>query len=195
MTELQISFLLSLLAFSYMNRAQPWISLSMPSLASAALLALIISDPRSPLCVRHVCLCVSPSPALLHAEKADISRGTVIEQILLPASLCHGGSWKWCWILGRNEKWEKNRVEGKGWEYLMLAYRYIWIPFCLISLFTPHFTPMTDLCVFKRHCECCVLVLVWISGRFAGIHFDIIHLSCANVSNNWKTEIVEEDSN
>lgn len=41
--------------------------------------------------VLYVRVSVSPSPAPLHAEKADISGGSVIERILLPASHCHGG--------------------------------------------------------------------------------------------------------
>lgn len=69
-------------------------------------------------CVRvhvlYVRVSVSPSPAPLHAEKADISGGSVIERILLPASHCHGGT------RGR-ERWKVvggwrgiSRGEGRG---------------------------------------------------------------------------------
>lgn len=57
-------------------------------------------------CARtYVCVSVSPSLAPLHAEKADISRGSVIERILLPASHCHGG-WRECWKVGRDGEGE-----------------------------------------------------------------------------------------
>ena len=53
----------------------------------------------------HTCAYVFHRLAPLHAEKADISRGSVIERILLPASHCHGG-WRECWIVGRDAKGE-----------------------------------------------------------------------------------------
>lgn len=81
--------------------------------SAAALLALIISDQRCPLCVYAVdthtdthCLSV----ALVHAEKADTSGGSVIEQILLPTSHCRGG-WRSCWnkkvVVGGEELGER----------------------------------------------------------------------------------------
>ena len=85
-----------------LSRTWPWVCLSPTSLSAAALLALIISDPSDPLCVcalvLYVHVSVSPSLAPLHAEKADISGGSVIERILLPASHCHGG-WRERWIV------------------------------------------------------------------------------------------------
>lgn len=53
----------------------------------------------------HACVCVLPSLALLHTEKAYISRGSLIEQILLPASHCHGG-WRECSVVGRDREEE-----------------------------------------------------------------------------------------
>lgn len=56
-------------------------------------------------CVLYVRVSVSPSLALPLAEKADISRGSVIERILFPASHRHWGfreRWRvgW-WVLGK----------------------------------------------------------------------------------------------
>lgn len=90
--------------------------------------------------VLYVRVSVSASPAPLHAEKADISRGSVIERILLPASHCHGG-WREHWIVGR----ERNRGEGKGWEYPPFICRYEWNPICLISPLTPLVTDAPSL--------------------------------------------------
>lgn len=81
--------------------------------------------------VLYVRVSVSPSLAPLHAEKADISRGSVIEQILFPASHCHGG-WRERWIVG----WRgRNRGEGNGRECSHLLGDMS--EMCLISPLTP----------------------------------------------------------
>lgn len=148
MTELQISFLLSLLAFSYMNRAQPWIGLSLPLSAFSSQCCSVGIDYLRPevstVCAPYVFMCFSVSSIAACWEgrylQRHCNRADTIAWLALPWGELEV-------VLDTREEWKgrKNRVEGKGWEYLMLAYRYIWNPICLISLFTPHFTPMTEL--------------------------------------------------
>lgn len=70
------------------------------------------------------CMCVDVFHRLapLHAEKADISRGSVIERILLPASLRHGG-WRECWIVGRDARGEIGE-KAVSTAYLQIRMKY-----------------------------------------------------------------------
>ncbi len=70
--------------------------------------------------ILYVRVSVSPSLAQLHAEKADISRGSVIERILLPASL----PWGMEEASDSGGVRERNRGEGKGLEYPPFTCRY-----------------------------------------------------------------------
>lgn len=65
---------------------------------------------------------VSPSLASLHAEKADISRGSVIERIMFRASNCHGGWRERCIV----EQWveEKKLARGQWIRVFIFSSRY-----------------------------------------------------------------------